>query len=157
MITKKQKQLEEEIEDLMAERPGHHEEEDDEEMEHTVEGEEGEGDKNKGEQTDKENRVVRHYRSKADELEEQEDTTNKKRQKSSGDRGKNVSQGMIGTMNVLNTESQMNIIRMFTEVKQRGQMTGTENLTTVEIGMKVGINVPVVGRGIRNLTMRERE
>jgi hypothetical protein len=43
-------------------------------------------------------------------------------------------------------------------MKQREQMTiGTENLTTVEIGMKVGINVPVVGRGIRNLTVRERK
>lgn len=94
MITKKQKQLEEEIEDLMSGGQGQEEEE---EMEQTAEGEDGEGDKNKGEQTDKENRIVRHYRSKVDEMEEQEEAPNRKRRKSSGERGEKRRSGEDNT------------------------------------------------------------
>ncbi|CAC5408868.1 PNN [Mytilus coruscus] len=92
MITQKQKQLEEEIEDLMA--GGHDHDHPEEEEGQTGEGAgEGEGDKIKGEQPDKENRVSRHYRSKADEIAEQEGTTSRKRRKSSGERGERHKSG----------------------------------------------------------------
>ncbi|CAG2209032.1 PNN [Mytilus edulis] len=94
MITQKQKQLDEEIEDLMA--GGHDHDHPEEEEGPTGEGAgegEGDGDKIKEGQPDKENRVSRHYRSKADEIEEQEEIPSRKRRKSSGDRGERHKSG----------------------------------------------------------------
>ncbi|XP_076099899.1 uncharacterized protein LOC143069248 [Mytilus galloprovincialis] len=94
MITQKQKQLEEEIEDLMA--GGHDHDHPEEEEGPTGEGAgegEGDGDKIKEGQPDKENRVSRHYRSKADEIAEQEEIPSRKRRKSSGDRGERRKSG----------------------------------------------------------------
>lgn len=85
IITQKQKLLEEEIENLMSGKQGHVEEEDHEDHAEGGEGEEEEGAK-KGEEPEKENRITRHYRTKTDVQEDQEELSTKKRRKSSGDR-----------------------------------------------------------------------